>query len=662
MRLRIALLLLPLAAGAAEHRPLLPQPREVRYGAGSLSLSGVSVRVVPPANAEDQFAASVLTAALSLDRGTGSGPEIILRRTPQQIGNSPEGYSIKVTAGGAEITAGSAAGLFYGVQTMRQLATGDALSEVEIRDWPALPHRGFMMDISHGPMPTEAEIKRQIDFLSRWKANQYYFYSEASIEIDGYPLVNPDARYTKEELRRIIAYAKERHVEVVPCLEFYGHLHDLFRVERYAQMAPVPYGGEFNPHHAEVRKVLEDWIGQLAALFPSEWFHVGLDEPWALEQLGSKAAGVPPGQLYIEQLKTVSDIVRKNGKRMMFWADMVAGARIFTKYPELISQLPPGTIAVPWHYSPEKDYTPMVAPLRRAGIDVVVAPAVWNWNEIAPSFRNSFANIGGFLEAGKKEKAIGLLNTGWSDSGQVLYRMSLPGMAFGAAAPWQAAPMNSPSFFSEYAALMYSERAAAKVAAGLELLTESQEAFGKALGGGTIHSLWADPLAPRRLERVQAHSRELHQARLNAEEAQSHFRRALELKEDPSTIGPLLLGARMLDYLGMKYLYAAEMAGYFERLGPKPDREAVYLLIRIQSASQNHGLIQDLLDGISELKQPYREAWLAEYRPYRLQSALGRWQAEYEYWRALQARFQEFGSRFKTGDSLPPIEDFRPKR
>lgn len=118
----------------------------------------------------------------------------------------------------------------------------------------------------------------------------------------------------------------------------------------------------------------------------------------------------------------------------------------------------------------------------------------------------------------------------------------------------------------------------------------------------------------------------------------------------------------MLDYLGMKYLYAAEMAGYFERLGSRPDRDAVYLLIRIQSASQNHGLIQDLLDGISELKQPYREAWLAEYRPYRLESALGRWQAEYEYWRALQARFQEFGSSFKTGDRLPPIEDFRPKR
>lgn len=150
MRLLTALLLLPLLA-AAEHRSLLPRPREVRYGTGSLSLRGASIRLGSAANAEDRFAASLLRSALSLDRSTGSGPEIILRRTPRQIGNSPEGYSIKVTPGGAEIAAGSAAGLFYGVQTMRQLATGGALPEVEIRDWPALPYRGFMMDISQPP-------------------------------------------------------------------------------------------------------------------------------------------------------------------------------------------------------------------------------------------------------------------------------------------------------------------------------------------------------------------------------------------------------------------------------------------------------------------------------------------------------------------------------
>ena len=157
------------------------------------------------------------------------------------------------------------------------------LPEVDIQDWPALAYRGFMMDTSHGPLPTEDEIKRQINFLARWKANQYYL-SEANIELRGYPLINPGARYTESQIRRIIDYARERHVDIVPCLELYGHLHDLFRVERYADLAALPHGGEINPRNPRVQSLLRDWVQQLTALFPSPWFHVGMDEPWELEK------------------------------------------------------------------------------------------------------------------------------------------------------------------------------------------------------------------------------------------------------------------------------------------------------------------------------------------------------------------------------------------
>jgi hypothetical protein len=54
-----------------------------------------------------------------------------------------------------------------------------------------------MMDLSHGSIMQESEIERQIDFLARWKANQYYFYSEASIELKGYPLLNRRGRYSQ---------------------------------------------------------------------------------------------------------------------------------------------------------------------------------------------------------------------------------------------------------------------------------------------------------------------------------------------------------------------------------------------------------------------------------------------------------------------------------
>ena len=85
---------------------------------------------------------------------------------------------MRVSNNGAEISAHSSAGLYYAVQTVRQLVEDGAgekfLAEVEIHDWPSVAYRGFMMDTSHGPLPTEDEIKRRIDFLARWKANQYY--------------------------------------------------------------------------------------------------------------------------------------------------------------------------------------------------------------------------------------------------------------------------------------------------------------------------------------------------------------------------------------------------------------------------------------------------------------------------------------------------------
>jgi len=358
---------------AAEHRPLLPRPQKAQYGDARLPLRGLSIRFASRPGEEDRFAAKQLSSVLSeitgseipVREGRAKGKSIVLSRTGAVAavpGNderpgpeSREAYSISVTSNGAEIRARSSAGLYYGVQTMRQLVEGNgadaALPEIEIEDWPALAYRAFMMDFSHGPLLKGEEIERQLDFLAQWKANQYYFYSELSIELDGYPLLNPGARYTKEQMRRIIDYARRRHIDVVPCLEYYGHLHDAFRIERYAELAALPHGGEFNPRHPRVRELLKDWIGQMAALFPSPWFHVGLDEPFELEAAGSAAAGgVDPASLYVEMLGDISALVRANGKRPMFWADVATGAQLFIRYPQLVSQLPRDTIAVAWDY------------------------------------------------------------------------------------------------------------------------------------------------------------------------------------------------------------------------------------------------------------------------------------------------------------------------
>jgi hexosaminidase len=518
------------------------------------------------------------------------------------------------------------------------------------------------MDTSHGPLPTEDEIKRQIDFLARWKANQYYLYSEANIELRGYPLINPGARYTESQIRRIIDYARERHVDIVPCLELYGHLHDVFRVERYADLAALPHGGEINPRNPRVQSLLHDWVEQLTALFPSPWFHVGMDEPWELEKAGSKAAGdVEPGKLYIEQLKSITALVRQFGKRPMFWADVNSGARIFVKYPELFAQLPKDVIAVPWHYHVQTDYSGFVAPFAREKVPEVFAPGIWCWDEVTPDFIRTFENIDGFLGDARKYGTMGMVNTGWTDASQVLYRTALPGMAYGAAAAWQTEPMDRAHFFTDYAASFYSAPVAAEVAPALEALAKAQQLMEEVLGSETIFRLWDDPLTPERLARLAPHRESFRNIRLLAEDAEEHLAHALSLQQDVYSIPSLVLSARMLDYAGMKYIYALEMAGYFNTLGSHPSRADVQFYLGWESSARNHGRIMDMMDEISDLRELYRSAWMSEYTDHRLGSVMGRWNAEYEYWRRLQTRLWDVLHSFrKDGDTLPALEELRP--
>ena len=662
-----ALILVGLSAVAAERRALLPRPQEIHYTGGSLAVRGLAIRFAATPTAEDRFAAQQLAAGLSLtiqDSGS-AGRAIVLRRMGE---NAPlagsESYTLKVTPQGAEILARSSAGLFYGVQTLLQMVEGEGgqrvLPTAEIRDWPSLAYRGFMMDMSHGQLFRVEEIERQVDLLARFKANQYYFYSEGSIELAGYPLVNPGGRYTQEEVRHIISYARQRHVDIVPCLELYGHLHDLFRIERFSALALPRYGREWDTRNPHFREVMDDLVDQTIKLFPSAWYHVGFDEPWALGKIGI-TPGTDPFSIYIDVLSHVAERAGQKGKRVLFWADVVSGAQIFSKHPELLGKLPHSTIAVPWDYGDKPDFTPQIEPLAKANVSTVVATGVWGWNEVFPDYHRTFKNINGFLAAGKKYGTLGVLNTGWTDSAQTLYRMSLPGLALGAVAAWQSGPVNNETFFAEYARQMYPDAVAAEVAPALEELSSAEEIFLNALEGPTILRFWADPLEPDRVKRLEAHEEELRHARLLANSAEEHLRRALRAKGDAATLKSLLLGARMFDYLGMKNLYAVEWAKYFRELRENPNPELVSLYINNQIAAQDHGMLTDLMDSITALREAYREAWLDESTSYRLGTALARWDAECEYWRAMQEHVPEVLRGRKKGDPFPPVEALRPR-
>ena len=652
---------------------LLPRPQRVEYGKGQLSLLPLSVKVVSGFAAEDRFAARELSRILSVRagrevpvvEGETKGKLISLNRTgsvdPLPVPDenpgpdSREAYTLRITADGAEIRARSSAGIYFGVQTLGQLVEGEgvtaSLPEAEIQDWPTLAYRGTMVDTSHGPLPTEAEIKRQIDFLARWKANQYYFYTEASIELDGYPLLNPEGRYSKEEVRRIIDYAAQRHMTVIPTLELYGHLHDLLRVEKYSDLGAFPHGPELNPNNPKALPLLEDWADQVVELFPSPFVHIGFDETWQIEMAARKeGSGATPAKLFRQQLRQVSDFFTRHHRRVMAWGD------IMIKYPEIADDLPPGLIAVAWEYDPQANYRRWLDPLGNKGVPYVMATAVSNWREMVPDFDYTFGNIDNFLAAGRQAHPMGFMNTVWSDSSQSLMRMAWPAIAYGAVAPWQTAPMDRARFFASYCALLFPAAVAPEVASGLEKLNQAELKLQKVLGQETMHRLWDDPFEPETLKTASEHREDLRQCRLLAEEAQEHFYRALKQKGDRSLIDSVLLGARMLDYAGLRFLSAVELSDRWQELGPKVNPSTWWNNFGSEWIYQSHSRPVDLMDQITELRKLYQAAWREEYTPYRLESTLGRWDAEYEYWRQAQAHLRAFSRKLKDGDPLPPLE------
>jgi hypothetical protein len=117
-----------------------------------------------------------------------------------------------------------------------------------------------------------------------------------------------------------------------------------------------------------------------------------------------------------------------------------------------------------------------------------------------------------------------------------------------------------------------------------------------------------------------------------------------------------VFGARLIDYAGMKFLYAVEIADVLTKINSNSSREDVSFWLCRQMADRNHSRIGDLMDTITELRDIYRTLWLAEYTPYRLGSVMGRFDAEFQYWRKLQACTWEAERTYKPGSAVPTLE------
>ena len=362
------------APSRAQLRPtvfpgVVPEPVSVTLASGdAFVLTDSTSIVVDPGNAEVLRTAQLLASLLRPSTGfavpissigTSVRGAIVLRlSTDTALG--PEGYRLAVWRDSVRVTANAPAGLFHGVQTLRQLlppqieshmalsAVAWRVSPVTIMDRPRYSWRGAMLDVARHFF-TVREVKQYVDLLALYKMNVLHLHLADDqgwrIEIKSRPKLTaagsvtqvgggPGGYYTQDEYAEIVRYAQERYVTIVPEIDMPGHTNAA--LIGYPEIScsvrpPAPYTGTevgfstFCANKEETYALVDDVVREIAALTPGRYFHMGGDENPILSK-----------EDYARFVERTQDIVARHGKQMVGWEE-IARAR-----------LRPTTIAQAW--------------------------------------------------------------------------------------------------------------------------------------------------------------------------------------------------------------------------------------------------------------------------------------------------------------------------
>ncbi|CCK27921.1 secreted hydrolase [Streptomyces davaonensis JCM 4913] len=204
-------------------------------------------------------------------------------------GADPESYSLTVRGGRVNISGAADAGVFYGTRTLKQTVhAGGTAPEGVVRDEPAKPVRGFMLDIARKHF-TAGWIEDRVRELGDLKFNQLglHFSDDQAFRIqsDSHPEVVSDPHLTKAEVRRIVALAAERHITVVPEIDSPGHLGAVIAAHPDLQLrntSGTATRGAIDISKDESHQIVDDLLNEFAEVFPGGQWHLGGDEYQAL--------------------------------------------------------------------------------------------------------------------------------------------------------------------------------------------------------------------------------------------------------------------------------------------------------------------------------------------------------------------------------------------
>ncbi len=376
-------------APTLEDLPLVPMPKEVEMGKGAFTLDAQTTIASSPNNPEVEGVATYLSSILTPSTGFGlkraenqEESNVISLSIDTTITGNEGAYHLAVSKGKIEISAPDAIGLFYGVQTLRQLLPPEiearSLQEnvvwsapaVVINDEPRFQYRGLHLDVGRHFFPLSF-IKKYIDLLAVHKMNKFHWHLTEDqgwrLEIKKYPRLQEIASqrdetlighggvkpfkydgkpyggyYTQEEAREIVKYAADRFITVIPEIELPGHA--LAALAAYPEMGctggPYQVGqrwGVFEDIYCAGQDktfgFLENILLEVMDIFPGEYIHIGGDEAPKARweecprcQARMKKEGLKDEhELQSYFIKRIEQFLNQHGRKIIGWDEILEG-------------------------------------------------------------------------------------------------------------------------------------------------------------------------------------------------------------------------------------------------------------------------------------------------------------------------------------------------
>jgi hexosaminidase len=614
----------------------------------------------------------------------------------------PEGYAILPDGKGLALTAASGSGIFYALQTVNQLVTGvgtnAVLHQATIRDWPAMKYRGLDDDLSRGPVTTLDFQKKLIRTLAAYKINLYSPYFEHTAAYASNPLIAPPGgAISPAAAAALVAYAAPYHITIVPEQEAFGHLHNALLWEQYQPLAETPHGAVLAPGQPGSLALIEQEFSELAAEYPGPFLHIGADETTDLG-LGQTKADVDARSLapvYLDFLQQIVTALQPLHRKILFWGDIAQD--ITQTSPDLLKSLPQSfkdsTIAVSWGYNPEPNgFEKSIKPFVDAGFETWVSPSVHNFRVVYPDNNMALPNIQQFTRDGQRLGATGQLNTIWNDDGEGLFNQDWYGILFAAAAAWQPGESSIPDFEQSYAQVFHGDSTGALNQAQLEIMAAHAILKDQAkVGDATNNIFWLDPWSPDG-QKITAEVRPFtHDLRMHAEAAltliaqaraaagpnpnpatpapadsllydAASYGAASSALREPDAIDALELGARRIDFIGLKFQLADEMSAAYARAladAASPDKKARASVPRELSDINGilSGRIQDIRNNYTLLRGLFESAWLRSSRPYSLRNVLEQYDYTTQIWLARADKIHSAQRQWSDSKTLPTAAD-----